>query len=1000
MDPSDVAAGQLTLQLPPRGSLLRSPRLRLVGTTHAGNEVRVNGKLVPSPEGRIDVEVELPAGRSELLVGTRDAEGNRGEVRWPVEVARTQHMLLALADGALGDLSARVDYGFEGREVADGQLYAGGRAALLYKGRISGALVFDQVLVTAHLDTERERASRGLLRELVDPGRDYAVYGDASSERQEATTQQQLYLLVQADESSALVGAFDASVEGIELARYDHVLDGGRVHLEREWAPGWRSKFTVFGAAGDHGSRRAHDELRGTGGSLYYLRHRDLVPGSEQLRVVVRDRDNGRVLEEHRLRRDEDYELLASEGRVLLKRPLASTLNGGFMPGPLTGGRSLLAGHDTFLVVDYEHRGGTDALDDTWGADASQEIAGVAQIGASHVQEGSSDRGYRLRSARARLRPVAGTSLDVEVASSRAETTPEAWTLDGGLGYSLEGRSLAALGETQEGDAVHVHAESALGRAFGVPTNLPTVTAYYQQIDAAFSASGSLLDRGTRRLGGQLTHDFNERDRVVVRHDRREVEASGPRLLSTMAGLQRRSTLQYRHERGAFGGVLQYDHLISEVESPGPTLANAGYLERKDEPQVFNGLTGGVRYALTPDLSLSAQQAVVHGGPEQDYPDVTDRLTSTVGLAYRVFDDLRVEVAEAVRWSGETATLVGLSDRLEDGTSVYVRERLDAPLTPGRSRSVAVVGAQRTFGPRGRQRTYSEYQLDGGASAARGRAVIGMGRRWDVQRWLWLDTSFEHGQMAHGAAGNETRDALALGGEAILGADAKLSARWELRYHDQDEARGGQDLRQIVGLHRAIVRLTEGVTLLGRADLTETRSQADDVLQARSVQAVGGLAYRPADSDWFHLLVQYGHVLSRDPLARTDGRIVETDADVVSVVPVIDTPWRIQLVEKLALRRQRERALDLPEREGDRLLLIQRINWHVWAALDLAGEWRFRRDTLTDEFEHGLLAEIAYVVGGHARLAAGYNFTSFGDNEFLTRDGEQGGAFVRVSAQY
>ncbi len=127
---------------------------------------------------------------------------------------------------------------------------------------------------------------------------------------------------------------------------------------------------------------------------------------------------------------------------------------------------------------------------------------------------------------------------------------------------------------------------------------------------------------------------------------------------------------------------------------------------------------------------------------------------------------------------------------------------------------------------------------------------------------------------------------------------------------------------------------------------------------------------------------------------------LETDADVVSVVPVIDTPWRIQLVEKLALRRQRERALDLPEREGDRLLLIQRINWHVWAALDLAGEWRFRRDTLTDEFEHGLLAEIAYVVGGHARLAAGYNFTSFGDNEFLTRDGEQGGAFVRVSAQY
>ena len=998
--PADVSAGQIVLRLPPRGSLLHDPRLRLTGTTHPDNQVWVNGQAISSPGGRIDAWVDLPAGRSDLLVETKDPDGNRGEVRWPLLVARTQHLLLAIADGAAGDLSARMDYGHTGREVADGTLFVGGRAALLYKGRISGALIFDELLVTAHLDTERGRAATGLIKQLVDPGRDYAVYGDASEERQEATTAQRLYVLVEADESSAIVGAFETRVEGIELVRYDRVLDGARAHLEREWSPGWRTKLAVFGAEGSRGRHRAHDELLGTGGSLYYLRHRELISGTEQVRVVVRDRDTGRVLEDRRLTRDQDYELLASEGRVLLKRPLASNLSGGLLPGPSTGARTLLAGHDAYLIVDYEHQGSDGDTEDAWGADASQEIAGVVELGASHVQEGSSETGYRLRAARARVRPVAGTSLEVELASTRSASTPTAWTVDGGLGYGGGAGAQDPAGSSSgEGDALHLQLESDLSLALGTTATLPRVAAYYQRVDEGFSADGALRDQGTRRMGAQLAHALNQQDHVLVRHDSREVGLAEASLGQAVAGTQRRSTLQYRHEAGGWGGVLQYDHLIAETDSPPPAAAPGAPMS--DETAVVsNGFSGGLRYALSSDVSLSAQQAVVQGGPQGDDASLSDRLTSTFGLSYRVIDDLQIELAEAVRWSGETATLLGLSDRLEDGTSVYLRERLDAPLTPGRSRAVSVVGAQRTFGPRGRQRAYSEYQLDGGASAGRGRAVVGLGRRWDVQRWIWLDTAFEHAQLTHGAAGVETRDALSLGGEALLGDEAKLSVRYELRYQDQEEAAGGRDLRQIVGLHRALVRLVESVTLLGRVDVSETRSTFDDTLEARSLEAVAGLAYRPPDSDWFHLLVQYGHVLSRDPLARSDGRVLETDADVISVVPVFDTPWRLQFVEKAAFRRQRERALDLAEREGDRLLLIQRINWHVWGALDLGGEWRFRRDTLSDEFEHGLLAEVAYVVGGHVRLATGYNFTSFGDNEFLERDREQGGAFVRVTGQY
>ena len=411
-------------------------------------------------------------------------------------------------------------------------------------------------------------------------------------------------------------------------------------------------------------------------------------------------------------------------------------------------------------------------------------------------------------------------------------------------------------------------------------------------------------------------------------------------------------------------------------------------------------MSGGLSYELDEDLELFVQQEAVQGGPKGVYPEMGERLTSTLGLSYRIADDLRLAAAERLRWSGDKATVVGLYSRWGEDSSVYVQERLESSRLGRGTSSATVIGAQRNFGKNGSQRAYSEYQLVGGASAPRGRAVMGMGKRWALMPWFYIDTAFEHGQSTGGPVGMDTRDALSLAMELLGWEDFKLSLRYELRYQDQEEERGGQDLRQVVALHRMMAKLTPALTLHGRLDLTETMDQGLDQIEARSLEAVAALAYRPAALDWFQLLLQYGHILERTPRSLLGGDVRETDADVLSVVPIIDTPWGIQVVEKLAYRRTRERALDLPERIGDTLLLINRLNWRVLKEVDISGEWRFRRQTLSDEFEHGLLAEMAYLIAGHVRLAVGYNFTSFGDNEFLIREHKEGGPFLRVAGQY
>ena len=42
-------------------------------------------------------------------------------------------------------------------------------------------------------------------------------------------------------------------------------------------------------------SAPGHSEFLGTGGSLYYLRHTDVLPGSDQVVLEVRDARTGRV---------------------------------------------------------------------------------------------------------------------------------------------------------------------------------------------------------------------------------------------------------------------------------------------------------------------------------------------------------------------------------------------------------------------------------------------------------------------------------------------------------------------------------------------------------------------------------------------------------------------------------------------------------------------------------------------------------------------------------
>ncbi|MEM9488784.1 MAG: hypothetical protein AAGC55_06545, partial [Myxococcota bacterium] len=316
--PPQVAAGDTTLWLPAADAVLGAEQLAVRGVTRPGNRVAVTvatrgraagaATAVPvSGDGRFAALVPVPAGASEVTIAVSDTRGHRRTVRRPVQVA--ERALFVMAAGEILGSSAHIGDGWstepsylsgmtEDSTFAIGPVLVHGRLALYLKGRITGLAAVDRLDFTAHVDSARPAGGGAFFTDATGPAQ-----GDQGDEVSEANTRRKVFVEVAADRSRAVIGSVHSDLRGISLFRYDRTVDGVAIDFDsagsapaagRERAAG-RAQVRVF--AGDDREALARDVnwYRATGGALYYLRHGQVIAGSERVRVVVRDARSGLV---------------------------------------------------------------------------------------------------------------------------------------------------------------------------------------------------------------------------------------------------------------------------------------------------------------------------------------------------------------------------------------------------------------------------------------------------------------------------------------------------------------------------------------------------------------------------------------------------------------------------------------------------------------------------------------------------------------------------------
>ena len=350
--------------------------------------------------------------------------------------------------------------------------------------------------------------------------------------------------------------------------------------------------------------------------------------------------------------------------------------------------------------------------------------------------------------------------------------------------------------------------------------------------------------------------------------------------------------------------------------------------------------------------------------------------------------------------------------RLSENGRAYFEEQIRPGDRNGRLIGSTVIGAEHALGRDGR--IFSEYRLDGGVGGRTNRAVMGLGRSFELADGVKLRLGYERSQAL------ETPDALT-GSRDVLSGGLEITGVENFRYSGLYEVRWDRDRPPVEGLDevlQAMVRNTADLKLGDFTVLALFNYMLSQDLDSRRVaredlEASFGLAYRPLSNDELILVARYSRLLERraDQVVSLLGETIRSDdrrqSDLLSVAAIIELPWRLTLTEKLVWRFNSVGSdadvLAGLDGEEDLLLWLSRLAFNIWGGLDLAGEFRVIA-SLTD-FEvrkNGGLVELSFDFLEHARVGLGWSIDGHAGGLLPGEEDNDidNGFFVRMTGTY
>jgi uncharacterized repeat protein (TIGR01451 family) len=967
--------------------LIAKPTVRIQGKTKPGYTVTINSHETPvETDGRFQTEFYVTPGEKEYLVEAKSPDGVVTSYHKTVKVKDSMFFMVALGEQQLGYNFNKGDIESAGEEGAyKSDFYEDGRMSYYLKGKLKG-----KYLVQSHYDTDDKRSA--FFRNL-DQDDYYPIYGDGSTRNYEATnTRQRFYILIEKDRSFLKWGSFQTEFNETELSTYNRTFSGLKGAYED-------TKTTVYGdpkkavkffyAKASH--EADHNELAATGGTLYYLRNRNVIEGSEKIRVEIRDKLQDITVDSYDLQEGKDYEIDYNEGRIMLSRPLSSMAASDTLISS-----NILDGSPVFLVIDYEFDAGPSNIEDTnRGIRAYTHMGDHFRIGATGVQEKrhlGHGRDYDLRGIDAQFKAGRNTKITAEYAEAKQQQTGQSVSYDGGLSFA----DLSSL----RGPDTEPRENAYLIKGQTKPLKKLDVSGYLQGVEPGFSVDHLRSQEGYKKYGLATQYHITDSFYAKYRFDASNVVAQ-------LLPLDEEPNLQVPFEnRQNHIGQLGYDD--------GRYLGEVEYIEqRTDFPANPRNLNETLLSEFPFDRGVAVKagyrvtDSIMPYGKFQMQMKGDNLYQLGGGVRYEVTNQIFAYLEEMFGNAGD-ATYFGLEKQHNSRSRSYANIRMrDRGI--GEKTLSSAIGSSYSLSEKSRvfsEREYSTHQsVDGFADIL---GISGeMHDHWDYEaRYERRHLDNSSTRLLDISAANalaRTNTFNTVSGALAYADGKKLRARTYLEVRrDQDAPK----LWQWVTRNSVEYHINEDLSYLGKVDFGKSRftDPGDDV--ADFMELSTGFAYRPVDFDRFNMLSRYTYVRNfADDVQFTTGSFsaAETDetAHIIAVDMAYDLHRLLGVVEKIAYKRS---MLDTPysaESVLHNFLWAHRFNFHVTRKWDVAAEYRMLwQFDAAQTLKHGPLLEIDREFYEYVRMGVGYNFTDFEDDLRKSNGFTSHGPFVRMTGKF
>lgn len=963
---------------------LKGGAIKAVGTSIPdGHSVWLAGRELPvSDEGEFVAEEILPSGMHTVEVAVLDRAGNGELFLRDLEMKKDDWFYVGIADLTIAaddtNGPARLVTGDETRYGND--VNVDGRLAFYTKGKFG-----DGWRLTASADTREgpvedlftnfmDKSPDALFRR-IDPEYYYPTFGDDSTVTEDAPTLGKFYARLARDYNYGLWGNFKIGYLGNSLAHVDRTLYGANLHYQSPEATSFgEERIMVDGFAAEPGTVAGRDEFRGTGGSLYFLRHRDLLIGSERVRIEVRDKDSGLVTVVRNLTPGLDYDVDYLQGRVMLTEPLSATAEDGLL---VDGGSG---GDHVYLVVRYEFTPGFEEIDTlAVGGRAHYWVNDALKLGVTSNRNDAAGNESSLDAVDLTLRKSTNSWLRLETSRSEGGDVATVNSADGGFSFDPIG---GFSGEDVIADAYRV--ETSLGLEDFSESLKGKLTFYRQELDAGYSAPGLNALTDTDQYGASLTMPVADRFALRAKADKREV----------VHGLQTRAA------------EVDVDYRFDEHW----TLSSGLRHDRRDDRSPVVPLTQeeGERADMVVRAGYDSQGRWDAYGFVQDTVNSTgnrkDNARVGSGGSYRVSDRLRLR-GEISGGDLGGAGKLGTDYLYSDRTNLYLTYALENERT------------------------------DTGLRARRGNLTSGMRTRYSDSASVYLEEKYAHGDVPtglthstgidlapsdrwnfganvdagtlkdHQTAAETRRKALGLrvgyGFERV-----KLASAFEYRV-DETENPDTSFNKRTTWLTRNTLKyqVTPDWRLIGKFAHSESESSLGEFYDGNFTEAVLGYAYRPVGHDRLNALLKYTYFYNlpsaeQVTVANTASEFIQkSHIAAVDVLYDLTPRWTVGAKYAYRLGQISQEREDPEFFDSNAHLYVLRADWHFVHEWDALVEWRTLDLPDIGDRRSGALVGVYRHMGKHLKLGAGYNFTDFSD-DLTNHDYDSQGLFINIVGKF